>query len=78
MTSKAILTCLKPRRGHKIEIPCHFKMKAFKYLCKAYGIEDKLAKVIDLNHPIFNQDCKHTYDVDDAQMFENNMRKRFK
>ena len=46
-------------KGHKLVMPCHFKMKAFKFLAKAYGISDDLKEIINYDDKFYKLNCNH-------------------
>ena len=68
MERKSLMDSLKPRKGHGIRVPCHFKMKAFKFLLGAYEIDDY--DELDFTEESFKRECKHDFGEDKDDAFE--------
>ena len=68
MERKAVMNALKPRKGHGVTIPCHLKMKAFKFLCKCFEIGDYEELDFDADH--FKRGCTHAYKEEKMEEFE--------
>lgn len=68
MERKAVMNALKPRKGHGVTIPCHLKMKAFKFLCKCFEIGDYEELDFEADH--FKRGCTHAYKEEKMEEFE--------
>ena len=68
MERKSIMNVLKPKKGHGVAIPCHLKMKAFKFLCKAFDIADY--DELDFEDEHFKRGCNHDFNEDLDEEFE--------
>ena len=65
------MNVLKPKKGHKLTIPCCLKMKILKFLVKAYEIDSSLLQGIDFSESsaMMNQPCDHSFNDDVKQKF---------
>lgn len=39
MKNKAVIDCLKPKKGKQIETPCEIKIKALKFIADSYNLQ---------------------------------------
>lgn len=49
---KALMKCLKPKKGKALILPCKTKMIGYKFLHKCYGTDEH--EYMDLDDPAFN------------------------
>jgi hypothetical protein len=64
----SLLHILKPKKGFGITLPCHFKMKSFRFLLKIFGVSEY--DTLDFELDNFKAHCEHEFEEDKDLQFE--------
>lgn len=74
MKKKAIMDCMKPKRGKKLEIPCEIKIRALKFLTEAFEAQRSYEDV-DFEDEVYREQCHHDFKGDREEEYEQKLLK---